>query len=44
MDWIVLAQDSEQWWALVNMVMNLPVQAFTLRLHAIRADSAHTNK
>jgi hypothetical protein len=25
MDWIDLAQDREQWRALVNMVMNLPV-------------------
>jgi hypothetical protein len=25
MDWIDLAQDREQWWALVNIVMNLPV-------------------
>jgi hypothetical protein len=25
MDWIDLAQDRDQWWALVNMVMNLPV-------------------
>jgi hypothetical protein len=25
MDWIDLAQDSEQWKALVNMVMNLQV-------------------
>jgi hypothetical protein len=24
-DWIVLAQDRDQWRALVNMVMNLPV-------------------
>jgi hypothetical protein len=23
MDWMHLAQDREQWWALVNMVMNL---------------------
>jgi hypothetical protein len=22
-DWILLAQDRDQWWALVNMVMNL---------------------
>jgi hypothetical protein len=22
MDWIHLAQDRDQWWALVNMVMN----------------------
>jgi hypothetical protein len=22
MDWIDLAQDKDQWWALVNMVMN----------------------
>jgi hypothetical protein len=22
MDWIDLAQDRDQWWALVNMVMN----------------------
>jgi hypothetical protein len=26
MDWIDLAQDSDQWRALVNMVMNLRVQ------------------
>jgi hypothetical protein len=25
MDWIDLAQDRDRWWALVNMVMNLPV-------------------
>ena len=25
MDWIVLAQDMERWWALVNAVMNLRV-------------------
>jgi hypothetical protein len=25
MDWIDLAQDRDQWWALVNMVMNLRV-------------------
>jgi hypothetical protein len=25
MDWIDLAQDRDQWWALVNTVMNLPV-------------------
>jgi hypothetical protein len=25
MDWIDLAQDSDQWWALVNTVMNLRV-------------------
>jgi hypothetical protein len=25
MDWIHLAQDNEQWWALVNTVMNLRV-------------------
>jgi hypothetical protein len=25
MDWIDLAQDGDQWWALVNMVMNLRV-------------------
>jgi hypothetical protein len=25
MDWIDLAQDSDQWRALVNAVMNLPV-------------------
>jgi hypothetical protein len=24
-DWIYLAQDRNQWWALVNMVMNLQV-------------------
>jgi len=24
-DWIHLAQDRDQWWALVNMVMNLRV-------------------
>jgi hypothetical protein len=24
-DWIYLAQDMGQWWAFVNMVMNLPV-------------------
>jgi hypothetical protein len=24
-DWIQLAQDTDQWWALVNMVMNLRV-------------------
>jgi hypothetical protein len=24
-DWIRLAQDSDQWWAVVNMVMNLRV-------------------
>jgi hypothetical protein len=24
-DWIHLAQDRDQWWALVNMVMNLQV-------------------
>jgi hypothetical protein len=24
-DWIQLAQDRDQWWALVNMVMNLRV-------------------
>jgi hypothetical protein len=23
MDWIYLAQDRDQWWALVNMAMNL---------------------
>jgi hypothetical protein len=26
-DWIQLAQDMDRWWALVNMVMNLRVQA-----------------
>jgi hypothetical protein len=26
-DWIELAQDREQWWALVNTVMNLRVLA-----------------
>jgi hypothetical protein len=25
MDWIDLAQDRDQWWSLVNMVMNLQV-------------------
>jgi hypothetical protein len=25
MDWIDVAQDGYQWWALVNMVMNLQV-------------------
>jgi hypothetical protein len=25
MDWIHLAQDRDQWWAVVNTVMNLPV-------------------
>jgi hypothetical protein len=25
MDWIDLAQDRGKWWALVNMVINLPV-------------------
>jgi hypothetical protein len=25
MDWIRLARDRDQWWALVNRVMNLPV-------------------
>jgi hypothetical protein len=25
MDWIDLSQDGDQWWALVNMVMNLQV-------------------
>jgi hypothetical protein len=25
MDWIDLAQDRDQWWTLVNMVMNLQV-------------------
>jgi hypothetical protein len=25
MDWLYLAQDRDQWWALVNMVMNLQV-------------------
>jgi hypothetical protein len=25
MDWIDLAQDRDQWWALVNTVMNLQV-------------------
>jgi hypothetical protein len=25
MDWIYLAQDRDQWWALVNTVMNLRV-------------------
>jgi hypothetical protein len=25
-DWIHLAQDKDQWWALVNSVMNLRVQ------------------
>jgi hypothetical protein len=25
MDWIDLAQDTDQWWALVNTVMNLIV-------------------
>jgi hypothetical protein len=24
-NWIYLAQDRDQWWALVNMVMNLQV-------------------
>jgi hypothetical protein len=24
-DWIALVQDKEQWWALVNMVMNLRI-------------------
>jgi hypothetical protein len=25
MDWIDLAQDRDQWWALVNTIMNLQV-------------------
>jgi hypothetical protein len=25
LDWIHLAQDRDQWWALVNMIMNLQV-------------------
>jgi hypothetical protein len=25
MDWIVMAQDRDRWWALVNAVMNLRV-------------------
>jgi len=25
MDWIMLVQDKDRWWALVNMVMNLQV-------------------
>jgi hypothetical protein len=25
MDWIHLAQDRDQWWVVVNMVMNLQV-------------------
>jgi hypothetical protein len=25
MDWIYLAQDRDQWWALLNMVMNLQI-------------------
>ena len=25
MDWIDLAQDTDRWWALVNMIMNLQV-------------------
>jgi hypothetical protein len=25
-DWICLAQDKDQWWALMNVVMNLWVQ------------------
>jgi hypothetical protein len=25
MDWIELAQDTDRWWALVNVVMNLRV-------------------
>jgi len=25
MDWIYLAQDRVQWWALVNMMMNIQV-------------------
>jgi hypothetical protein len=27
-DWIHLAQDKDRWWAVVNTVMNLRVQAF----------------
>jgi hypothetical protein len=26
MNWIVLAQDRDQWWARVNIVLNLQVQ------------------
>jgi hypothetical protein len=25
MDWIELTKDTDRWWALVNVVMNLPV-------------------
>jgi len=25
MDWVDLAQDTDRWWALVNMIMNLQV-------------------
>jgi hypothetical protein len=25
MDWIVLAQERDRWWAIVNVVMNLQV-------------------
>jgi len=43
-DWIHLAQDGDQWWALINVEMNLqvPYKAgnLTERLSASQEDSA----